>query len=720
MASTLEEQLGVATGGAHWDVGGFRLWQSTVPDLLFYAPLELRIAAETSGRYRAGLTDMQRFRDGAYTTVRGSIVLGVCADPSEGDLRGLADEWRRVLVNTGYTASPRPRFLPLPSRDIKTSAVLDASLVDDARDAGAPRDGRTFIANLTAAGARAFAQAIRRQGEFKSTIRVSYEYPQLLPRSVAAVSIVGARAYALAAERLRKGPDDALLGAAREIDDLWTAFLRGGAIRVTLVEGADTETDRAALLARLTEQARQQLFDTLFERHPSGSMAFRWRHPSAAVDFAITISVEGWTWLKTNLDADLARLLGTLDESYINTTYESVSVPVSVVVEPSPLVTSVALSLDFGAAHSAEAPLFDAAGGTRQFTVSSDRPDTITVAHRAKVNFAPANWPVIEAGGSNRLGNGCRIELRPHAWIRRHTMYLYVRRGNRIVPQVELDPADYLAVTASYSASYLPQPIRASMRITPQSPIEFSYPVPPGESAGQATLSVMGVVGGQMVTTSAIPLQQADEAVYFLVDGSRVQSVARNVVLSESDALAERLRSGSGRPIVSDRGPTAEDTGDLDIETDVVLIPQPTDVTCWAASLAMVVSARDQSSTDPARIAAVAGMDVNTGYGWDAIRRAVQAWDLVEEGPQSAMPDEVARWLEAWGPIWVVEIGAPYHAVVLSGIHGDGTPEGTYVTVYNPWPPGVGAIETKWFTDFENEFGLGAGAGAAMVHAARP
>jgi hypothetical protein len=37
--------------------------------------------------------------------------------------------------------------------------------------------------------------------------------------------------------------------------------------------------------------------------------------------------------------------------------------------------------------------------------------------------------------------------------------------------------------------------------------------------------------------------------------------------------------------------------------------------------------------------------------------------------------------------------------------------------VVNPWPPGVGAVETKTFLDFDQEFGLGADAGAAMVHA---
>jgi hypothetical protein len=609
-------------------------------------------------------------------------------------------------------------------RDVHLSAAIDPAHTPDGAAAGTTREGRTLMLTLTATGAREWTRAVKREGAVKGSVRLTYEYPQLLPRSTAAVTIGGARVHACVAGKLHLAPDGTLYGSLDEVHDAWASLVRVGAVSIVLTEAPDVVDDRNGLLARLSEQAREQLLDVLFEPYAPASSAtgvfraLRWKRPADAIDFTMSISVEGWTWLKASLEADLMRLLGTLDESYIHTTYEAVSVPVSLVVEPAPAASRVAVSLDFGAGRPPEAPVFDATGGTRQFLVTSERPDTIKMSYRATVSFTPSDWPIVETVGAAGLTDGYRIVLRPQSWIRRHTMYLYVRRGNRIVPQLEADPADYLTITATYRADYLPQPIRAGMRITPQGPIEFSYPIPPGQTAGRATVTLLGIVGGQMVRTAELALEQPDDAVYFLVDGSRVQIVARNVVMNESDALAQRLRSGNGRPVISDRAPiTSEDSRDLDVQTDLVLIPQPTDVTCWAASLAMVVSARDRASTDPQRVASRAGMDVNTGYGWDDIRRAVSAWDLIEEGPQSTMPDELARWLETWGPIWVVEIGAPYHAVVLAGVRGDGTPEGTYVTVYNPWPPGVGAIETKTFLDFENEFGLGAGAGAAMVHA---
>ena len=67
-------------------------------------------------------------------------------------------------------------------------------------------------------------------------------------------------------------------------------------------------------------------------------------------------------------------------------------------------------------------------------------------------------------------------------------------------------------------------------------------------------------------------------------------------------------------------------------------------------------------------------------------------------------------------PLWVVEVGAPYHAVVVAGVDGDGSVDGTNVTVYNPWPPGSGAVETRTFADFERDFELGAGSRAAILH----
>jgi hypothetical protein len=154
----------------------------------------------------------------------------------------------------------------------------------------------------------------------------------------------------------------------------------------------------------------------------------------------------------------------------------------------------------------------------------------------------------------------------------------------------------------------------------------------------------------------------------------------------------------------------------ISIGYEVELIPQPTTVSCWAAALAMIVSFRDQASYSPTDVANQANMDVAKGVGWNAIHTAVSTWNLKEEGPMCAVPDYWAKLLESCGPLWVVEVGAPAHAVVVVGLHGDGTPENTHVTINNPWPPNEGAVQEKAFLDFDNEFGLAARANAMIVH----
>jgi hypothetical protein len=155
----------------------------------------------------------------------------------------------------------------------------------------------------------------------------------------------------------------------------------------------------------------------------------------------------------------------------------------------------------------------------------------------------------------------------------------------------------------------------------------------------------------------------------------------------------------------------------ISIDFQVELITQSTGVSCWAAALAMVVSFRDQASYAAEEVASRASMDIKRGYGWNDIRYAVSTWQLKEEGPMCAMPDYWAGLLQTNGPLWVVEVANPgAHAIVLIGMHGDGTPEGTSVTVNNPWPPNQGTIEQKTFLDFDTEFGLGAKANAMVVH----
>ena len=149
----------------------------------------------------------------------------------------------------------------------------------------------------------------------------------------------------------------------------------------------------------------------------------------------------------------------------------------------------------------------------------------------------------------------------------------------------------------------------------------------------------------------------------------------------------------------------------LAVGSSIPLIAQPTDVTCWAASIAMLVG----NTVDD--VCTGAGMTTTDGYGWSEIQNAVRHFGLTEIGPACGGPDYFAPMLER-SPLWIVEVGAPYHAVVLTGMYTDADEwawDNTTCTINNPWPPGSGNVENKPFMDFANEYELGAGAMAQIV-----
>ncbi len=140
----------------------------------------------------------------------------------------------------------------------------------------------------------------------------------------------------------------------------------------------------------------------------------------------------------------------------------------------------------------------------------------------------------------------------------------------------------------------------------------------------------------------------------------------------------------------------------IDTRLDVPLITQTT-ANCWEASLAMVVSWRQNASVVPEAILpnsaflnqwCVAGLDLDH----EEIFRYYGL--MIDRNFTSYSPSDYERILRERGPIWVVidvssEIDnvdldsvdrdiAP-HAIVITGISGDGSLDGTNIYFNNPW-----------------------------------
>src|SRR5262249_27847191 len=158
---------------------------------------------------------------------------------------------------------------------------------------------------------------------------------------------------------------------------------------------------------------------------------------------------------------------------------------------------------------------------------------------------------------------------------------------------------------------------------------------------------------------------------------------APSIELSSSSGRFAPPPAGSGKGFPSPRGWVNQ-------MNDVVLIPQTTKMDCWAAAIAMLLSYRRQASFTPESLAAEVRRNLRTSYGWDMLEEVKDHFGFVAVPlPSNASlypsPEQWPCWLPLYGRLWVTSVGAPSRAVVVHGIRGDLTPDGTQVWIQNPW-----------------------------------
>lgn len=131
---------------------------------------------------------------------------------------------------------------------------------------------------------------------------------------------------------------------------------------------------------------------------------------------------------------------------------------------------------------------------------------------------------------------------------------------------------------------------------------------------------------------------------------------------------------------------------------DVPLIPQSTSMSCWAASIAMILGWRDQASYAPSMIAAnpgglsympefTHGLDPNDRY-------ILERNGFALESPQCYLLSAVQDLISNYGPLWVAgRVGGP-HIRVVTGYNGG------VLYVNDPAPVNRGSIYTRSFAQF--------------------
>ena len=138
---------------------------------------------------------------------------------------------------------------------------------------------------------------------------------------------------------------------------------------------------------------------------------------------------------------------------------------------------------------------------------------------------------------------------------------------------------------------------------------------------------------------------------------------------------------------------------------NMTLIPQQLGMSCWYASMQMLVKWKEE--TEQKSFAHLISpefdsecikiRDSNNGILNPQILKLAKRLGLRHVPPVSPTPDALEGWFRTYGPLWV---NGTSHIVVLAGIMY--FPNlGYRVLVYDPWPVNQGKIEWRsldWYT----------------------
>ena len=122
---------------------------------------------------------------------------------------------------------------------------------------------------------------------------------------------------------------------------------------------------------------------------------------------------------------------------------------------------------------------------------------------------------------------------------------------------------------------------------------------------------------------------------------------------------------------------------------------QPSNMTCWATVYAMLVAWRDQRSRPIADVLADVAKkwaDKFAANGGTTAEEEAEFWAATNLVAQPLASHTVESWeslLREFGPLWIMVDVDPsdaraIHALMMTGIHGDGSPDGTTVDISDP------------------------------------
>jgi hypothetical protein len=225
-----------------------------------------------------------------------------------------------------------------------------------------------------------------------------------------------------------------------------------------------------------------------------------------------------------------------------------------------------------------------------------------------------------------------------------------------------------------------------------------------GALGGDVLRGRLGVLTPELHAPSCTPC---------LVELARFGGAEEDALLDPGhrDRLAEHLVRGA-----------LADT--FDIWHEVPLVEQLTGMSCWAAAAAMIVGWRDRIHINAVDVAHGAGRHEAYRDGLEPrdVATFARAWGLEVARLRELSVGELRRLLADHGPLWVGEASPGLHVIVVAGMYGDGSPEGSFVRVADPWPVGRGERYTLSFQHFRENLinaAMIAGDHPQVLHAPR-
>jgi hypothetical protein len=504
----------------------------------------------------------------------------------------LKDQWRSMIA--GSPDVPKdPVFVPLNTRKgttqiaIPTSAGAPSDLTKQANDAGTPGGTISYMVDLTPAGAFEWGDAFRSGKSPVAQVMLQYEYLRYMPACSVDVKIDGKRVFNHFSAELKADINGFWYGGSLDIQAQLESLYADGSITMDF-QGLDDlpagmEKIKENVTNTVIDQGLKAMLNMLFQPKPdvkpakaddSGGgifggahLALKWQHEEEAINLQVAMKFGGFTWLTERADADLS-MFAVLDDSYVTTVNTELQFPASVTVVGDPQVATTAVAWSSSEGQAPQSPVFGNTGGTQSYIVTSRTPDDVSINYTAKIDYSTPQWPIVNTSGSGTVKDGLgNILIKPGAWVGSTNIYLYVKdaqaNGIKLI-DAQAAGEDYLVVNVTYSGPNVPGPIKASTRLTLDTPVTFNYPTSPDGAPGKATFSCFGVIGGQFVHAADAPIDLNESAVFVLVTDKSVELVSANAVLGEDDPVAKDLLARRDNVVITGDLATPETTKDTE------------------------------------------------------------------------------------------------------------------------------------------------------------